>query len=166
MQNVSIQDAAPDDHAVVCALNLAEVHHTGPMDAVRLADLANLACYFKIARVDGHVSAFILAMCGGAPYENDNFLWFAQRYPRFIYIDRVVVSPEFRGLRLGSLLYKDLFRHARTNAIPLAACEYNIVPMNEPSRLFHDKLGFTEQGTRWLADGTKRVSMQVAQIAT
>jgi hypothetical protein len=112
--------------------------------------------------VDGRVAAFLLAMCSGASYENDNFAWFALSFPRFIYIDRVVVSPAFRGLRLGSLLYEDLFRHARDNAIPLVTCEYNIVPPNEPSRLFHDKFGFREQGTQWVASGTKRVSLQAA----
>jgi predicted GNAT superfamily acetyltransferase len=73
------------------------------------------------------------------------------------------VSSASRCLRLGSLLYEDLFSHARSNAIPLVTCEYNIVPPNEPSRLFHDKFGFKEQGTQWVANGTKRVSLQVAE---
>ena len=133
------------------------------MDAVRLATLGNLSCYFKVACVNGSVSAFILAMCSDAPYENDNFLWFARKYARFIYVDRVVVSSAFRGLRLGSLLYEGLFRYARGNAIPLLTCEYNIVPSNEPSRLFHDKFGFREQGTQWVANGTKQVSLQAAE---
>jgi len=55
-----------------------------------------------------------------------------------------------------------LFRYARDHAIPLVTCEYNIVPPNEPSRLFHDRFGFKEQGTQWLANGTKRVSLQAA----
>jgi len=68
-----------------------------------------------------------------------------------------------RGLRLGSLLYEDIFRHARSNAIPLITCEYNLVPPNEPSRLFHDKFGFKEQGALWVANGAKQVSLQVAE---
>ena len=84
------------------------------------------------------------------------------KYTRFIYVDRVVVSSAFRGQSFGSLLYKDLFHYARDNAIPLVTCEYNIVPSNEPSRLFHDKFGFKEQGTQWVANGAKRVSLQAA----
>lgn len=84
--------------------------------------------------------------------------------PRFIYIDRVVISSASRGQRLGSLLYEDIFRHARSQRIPVITCEYNLVPQNEPSRLFHDKFGFREQGTRWVASGTKQVSMQVAEV--
>jgi uncharacterized protein len=102
------------------------------------------------------------SMCNGTSYKNDNFDWFAKKYARFIYVDRVVVSPASRGLHLGSLLYEDVFRHARSNAIPLVTCEYNIMPPNEPSRLFHDKFGFKEKGTQWVTDA-KQVSLQVAE---
>ena len=74
-----------------------------------------------------------------------------------------MVAAACRGLRLGSLLYKDLFEHARTQGIPRLACEYNIVPPNQPSRLFHDKFGFEEQGTQWLGNGAKQVSLQIAK---
>jgi uncharacterized protein len=66
--------------------------------------------------------------------------------------------------RIGSLLYEDLFRHARASAIPVVTCEYDIVPPNEPSRSFHDKFGFVEQGTQWLAGGSKQVSLQAAEV--
>jgi uncharacterized protein len=161
--SVLIRAAVPRDFETICALNLVEVQHTSAMDMTRLADLNAMSCYHKVACLDGTVSAFLLAMCNGATYENDNFHWFSKKYPRFIYIDRVVVSSKFRGLRLGSLLYEDLFRHARSNSFPLIACEYNVLPPNEASRLFHEKFGFKEQGTQWLANGTKRVSMQVAE---
>jgi hypothetical protein len=162
VQNTVIRAAVPGDFATICALNDAAVQHTSPMDETRLAALDSLSCYHKVACVDGRVAAFLLAICSGAAYENDNFAWFARTFPRFVYIDRVVVAQAFRGLRLGSLLYEDLFRHAREVAIPLVTCEYNISPPNEPSRLFHDKFGFREQGTQWLANGTKRVSLQAA----
>ena len=162
MPIVQIRDAATPDYDTICALNLAEVQHTSAMDAARLAVLGALSCYFKVACADGRVSAFLLAMCSGVLYDNDNFSWFTQRYPRFIYIDRIVVSSNSRRLRLASLLYEDLFRHARENAIPRVTCEYNIDPPNEPSRLFHDRFGFREQGAQWVANGTKRVSLQAA----
>jgi hypothetical protein len=158
-----IRPAVPTDFEAICALNLAEVQHTSAMDVTRLTELHALSCYHKVACLDGSVSAFLLAMRNGSPYGNDNFEWFSQAYARFIYIDRVVVSEGFRGMRLGSLLYEDLFRHARSNAIPLVTCEYNLVPPNEPSRLFHDKFGFKEKGTQWVANGTKLVSLQVAE---
>jgi predicted GNAT superfamily acetyltransferase len=161
--SVVIRAAAPNDFETICALNLAEVQHTSPMDVTRLTGLNTLSCYHKVACLGGIVSGFLLAICNGSPYENENFEWFSKKYPRFIYVDRIVVASTARGMHLGSLLYEDLFRHARSNAVPLITCEYNIVPPNEPSRLLHDKFGFQEQGTQWLASDTKRVSLQVAE---
>jgi predicted GNAT superfamily acetyltransferase len=161
--NMVIRPAAPTDFETICALNLAEVQHTSSMDVTSLAEFDAISCYHKVLCLDGIVSAFLIAMCNGAPYQNDNFAWFSNTYARFIYIDRVVVSSDCRGRRLGSFLYEDVFRHARANAIPLIACEYNLVPSNEPSRLFHDKFGFKEVGTQWVANGAKQVSLQVAE---
>jgi uncharacterized protein len=161
---VSIRDVATTDYERIVALNLAEVQHTSAMDMVRLAALDSLSCYHKVACVDSKVSGFLLAMRCGAHYQNDNFLWFAGKYPDFVYVDRIVIAVAAQGLRLGSLLYEDLFRYARKCSVPLVTCEYNIVPANEPSRLFHEKFGFKEQGTQWLAGGSKQVSLQVAEL--
>jgi predicted GNAT superfamily acetyltransferase len=159
----TLRDATRADFAVICDLNLAAVEHTSPMDEARLRALSDLSCYHKVACVGGEVVAFLLAMDNDAHYRNANFEWFAARYARFIYVDRVVVSSAHRGLSLASRLYEDLFRYAGSHDIPLVACEYNLVPPNEPSRLFHDKFGFSEQGSQWLDAGVKRVSLQVAR---
>ena len=111
-RNTIIRDANAHDFEAICALNLAEVRHTSTMDGNGLVALDKLSCYHKVGVVDGHVAAFLLAVCSGAAYENDNFLWFADRYPRFIYVDRIVVSSASQGLRLGSLLYRGLFDYA------------------------------------------------------
>jgi predicted GNAT superfamily acetyltransferase len=161
-KETAIRNAVERDYPAICALNLAEVQQTSPMDAIRLAALGKMACYFRVVCLDGIVKAFLLAMCHGAAYENDNFRWFSSRYPQFIYIDRVVVSPASRGMRLGSSLYEDLFRYARAKAIPWVTCEFNIIPPNEPSRLFHEKFGFRELDTQWVANDTKKVSLQAA----
>ena len=157
-----IRDATPDDFEAICALNLADVQHTSGMDVTRLGELHALSCHHKVAVTEGAVSAFLLAMRHDSAYANDNFQWFVGRYARFFYVDRIVVSASSRSLRLGTQLYEDLFRHARAESIPLIACEYNIVPPNEPSRSFHDRFGFKEQGTQWVSNGTKRVSLQTA----
>ena len=165
MATVTIRDAAAEDFAAICALNLANVQHTSAMDLKRLAELHGLSCHHRVGCVDGVVAAFLLAMSGSAAYENDNFKWFAQRYGRFLYLDRIVVAAACRGMGVGALLYEDLFRRAREEGYPMVTCEYNILPPNEPSRAFHDKFGFTEQATQWVAGGTKRVSLQVAEVA-
>lgn len=72
-----------------------------------------------------------------------------------------VIRCERSGL--GACLYEDMFSHARTSSIPVVTCEYNLVPPNEASRLFHEKFGFKEQGTQWVTNGAKRVSLQAAE---
>jgi len=162
MQKIAIRAAVPADFPAIVALNESEVQYTSPMDLERLRILDALTCYHRVACVDGVVAAFLMVMASDAAYRNDNFEWFVPRYPRFLYVDRIVVSAAARTLRLGSLLYLDLFAYARANAFPCVTCEYYIVPPNEPSRRFHDRFGFTEQGTQWIANGTKQVSLQVA----
>jgi uncharacterized protein len=160
---LTVRDATRDDFEAILALNSSEVERTSPMDTARLAFLDGLSCYHRVVCVDTAVSGFLLAMRGGAPYENDNFAWFSGRYEQFVYVDRIVISGTARGLRLGSLLYEDLFGWARRNGIPLVTCEFNIVPPNEPSRLFHGKFGFREQGTQWVDHHKKQVSLQAAE---
>lgn len=163
MDAAEVRDARPEDHEVILALNLADVARTSPMDAARLAHLDGLSCHHRVACLGGRVRAFLLAIRSGASYANENFAWFSRQHADFVYVDRVVVAIDARGKRLASLLYEDLFAWARRQGIPLVACEYNIDPPNEPSRRLHDSLGFREQGTQWLANRTKRVSMQVAE---
>ena len=164
MTDIDIRDAAPGDFGIICGLNQAAVQHTSDMDPARLATLHELACYHRVCCVDDRIAGFLLAMRDGAAYENANFNWFSKKFIHFVYIDRIVVGSEFRGMNLGSLLYEDLFRYARSNGIGRVTCEYNIVPPNEPSRRFHDKFGFQEQGTQWLEEGAKRVSMQAVEL--
>ncbi len=163
MANVLLRNSAAADFASIVALNAAEVQHTSVMDEARLRELHAMAAYHKVALVDGVVAAFLLAFREDAPYRNDNHGWFLARYPRFLYVDRIVVGAAGAGLGLGSLLYRDLFAQARADAVPIVCCEYNIEPPNEPSRRFHDKFGFREVGSQWLDGGKKRVSLQISE---
>jgi predicted GNAT superfamily acetyltransferase len=164
MKNMSIRDAAEVDFPAIVELNAHEVQHTSLMDLERLRYLNSISACHKVATVDDAVAAFILAMKDHCGYVNDNYEWFAARYPQFLYVDRIVVSSKFQGRRLGSMLYQDLFQQARANRIHVVTCEYNIVPPNEPSRIFHAKFGFREIGSQWIANGAKQVSMQAAEI--
>lgn len=164
MTAIGLRDARPADFAAVVALNASEVSHTSAMDEARLRQLHGYACYHKVVEIGGAVAAFLLAMREGCGYINANFEWFAARYPSFLYVDRIVVGTRHQGLRLGKRLYLDLFEYARAQNIPVVTCEYNLVPPNEPSRMFHDKFGFWEVGSQWLDDGAKQVSLQVAPV--
>ena len=164
MNVLSIRDVQPLDYPTIVDINAAEVQHTSPMDRQRLQHLDQLSAYHRVVEVAGTVVAFLLALREHASYENENYDWFSSRYSKFLYIDRVVVNRNHAGLKIGTMLYQDIFSYARAIQVPYIACEYNLIPANEPSRHFHDKLGFSEVGSQWLANGTKKVSMQVAEI--
>jgi len=158
-----LRTAVESDFLTILSLNDAEVQQTSQMDLGLLESLVRMSAYCKVAIVEGQVAAFLIAIRDGAPYENDNYNWFASRIPHFLYVDRVIVSSQFMGRRIGSKLYKDLFEFAHTEGIEKITCEYNINPPNPASRAFHEKFGFRELGTHWVAGGTKQVTLQAAE---
>jgi predicted GNAT superfamily acetyltransferase len=160
MDAVIVRDAVASDHPRIVALNAAEVAQTSAMDLARLRELAAMACGLTVAEVDGRVVGFLLAMDHAAAYDNDNFRWFADRYPAFIYVDRIVVDANAAGMGIGRALYRDLFAHAVACDAGRVVCEYNIEPPNPASSAFHDRFGFVEVGRQRVAARTKLVSLQ------
>ena len=157
---LTIRNAHQHDFAQIVQLNRIEVQHTSPMDLERLQYLDQLAAWHRVALIDGQFAGFLFAMRDGTNYVNDNFSWFAARLKNFLYIDRIVVSAEFAGQKIGNALYRDLFDFAAQLEIGNIVCEYNVEPPNPPSQRFHEKWGFEEMGSQWLNDRTKRVSLQ------
>lgn len=165
MTDLLIRDATEGDFDRILELNAAVVRETSAMDLARLQQLHALAFHHRVAVIDGEVAGFLLAMRDGAAYVNDNFDWFATRYPRFVYVDRIVVAAAAAGTGIGRRLYDDLFDRARRLGIGVVACEYNLEPPNTASKAFHDRFGFREVGKQHTAGGTKLVSLQIADLA-
>ncbi|MEE2717375.1 MAG: GNAT family N-acetyltransferase [SAR324 cluster bacterium] len=159
-----IRDALETDYGSILKLNDAEVQQTSPMDLDRLRLIVGMSCYHKVATVHDQVAAFIIALREGAAYDSENYAWFASRFPSFLYVDRIVVGESFSGKQVGSSLYNDLFTFARVNGVAVITCEYNLVPPNLASQAFHEKFGFQEIDTQWVASGMKQVSLQVAEL--
>lgn len=164
MQEVVIRKASTLDYKAIVDINDGEVQHTSPMDMERLGELDRLSAYHKVAEIEGKVVAFLLAMREDCPYSNKNYNWFSSHYNKFFYIDRVVVDSKYFGLKIATMLYQDIFNHARSHGVTVITCEYNMIPPNEPSRIFHNKFGFEEVGTHWVSRGDKKVSLQAAQM--
>jgi len=57
MTPIAIRNAEASNFDTIVALNAAEVQHTSAMDRARLVELDALACYHKVACVDGTVAA-------------------------------------------------------------------------------------------------------------
>lgn len=159
---VRFRDVEEADFDSIVALNTAAERHTSPIDLPRLRLLQGLASHYKVAVAEERVVGFLLAMRERAPYENENYAWFAARYPRFVYVDRIVIGPEYAGRKIGTAFYRDLFAYSRTSGVPVIACEYSIDPLNQRSKAFHEKFGFHEVGVRRGNGAAKLISMQVA----
>lgn len=153
LRDVQLQDLDP-----VLALNNAAGSTILPLDAAGLRRLHEQASYFRLAEVDGHVAGFLPAMREDADYDSPNFLWFRERYPEFVYIDRIIIAKPYRGLGLGRVFYADVTSYAETRE-PLLACEVFLEPRDDVSLLFHGTWGFQEVGQQTMPGVGRRVSL-------
>lgn len=156
-----IDRIAPDDEAAILALNNEHAAELSWLEAERLSFLLGEAFY---ARRIGDLEAFIMTFDQEANYDSPNFVWFRERYERFIYVDRVVVAAHARGRGHARRLYQDLFEHAERAGYRLVTCEVNIDPPNPASDAFHAALGFAEVGDAVIHGGKKAVRYYARRI--
>jgi len=159
--NATIIPVPAVDRAAILALNNAHAVELSWLTAERLHELLARAFH---ARQVGAAAAFLLAFDQDADYDSPNFLWFRARYPRFVYIDRVVVAPAARGRGLARRLYDDLFAQVRAAGHTLVVCEVNAAPPNPASDAFHAALGFTPVGEADIHGGSKTVRYLVHKL--
>jgi uncharacterized protein len=136
------------------ALNNAHARELSWLEPRQLRHLVEQAFW---ARRVGDVDAFLLAFDQGAHYESPNFLWFRTRYPRFVYVDRIVVASSARGRGYARHLYHDVFEYAVKAGHDRIVCEVNSSPPNPASDTFHAALGFVEVGTASVYDNSRTV---------
>jgi uncharacterized protein len=136
------------------ALNNAHARELSWLEPERLEYLLSEAF---LARRIGELGAFLLAFDQDAHYDSPNFIWFRARYPRFVYVDRIVVASSARGRGCARRLYDDLFEHAVRAGHDRIVCEVNQNPPNPASDAFHAALGFVEVGTASVYDGSRTV---------
>lgn len=155
-----VRDATASDFPAILALNAESVHFLSPLDEARLQRLHAQAAYHRVVEIDGEVAAFLLVLREGADYDSPNYLWFAQRYPQFLYIDRIAVDARRQGQGRAAQLYDDLLEFASAWGIARLTCEFDLDPPNPASAKFHARYGFREVGKQWLGGGKKQVSLQ------
>ena len=156
LQPVTATEASPGTSlgAALLALNNAHALELSWLEPVRLQHLVEQSF---LARRIGSLEAFLLAFDQSARYDSPNFLWFCAHYPRFVYVDRIVVAATARGRGHARRLYDDLFRHAAEAGHERVVCEVNTQPPNPASDAFHAAFGFVEVGSARVYDGSRTV---------
>lgn len=139
-----------DDLPALLALNNAHAVELSWQEPDAFARLLERACF---VRCIGAADALLVAFDQDAEYDNPNFAWLAARYPRFVYIDRVVVAARARGRGLARRLYEELAANALASDQQCLVCEINADPPNPASESFHRGLGFAPIGTARLPGG-------------
>ena len=155
-RSVDVADMLRDEALgkALLALNNAHAQELSWLEAERLEYLISEAF---LARRIGRLDAFLLAFDQDARYDSPNFIWFRARYPRFVYVDRIVVAPSARGRGCARRLYSDLFEHAVRAGHDRVVCEVKETPPNPASDAFHAALGFVEIGSASVHGGSRTV---------
>lgn len=146
----------------VAAADVGKLHELNNDHSIELSFQTREAFADLIARAFAALAtegsdAFLLAFDEHGDIPSKNYAWFKIRYPRFVYIDRVVVAPRQRRSGIAAAFYADLSARARAAGHTMLCCEVNSDPPNPASDAFHARQGFLAVGEALLAESGKTV---------
>jgi len=163
--SIIIRDVREHELDLVLALNNAAGPGILPMDAGKLRFFWENADYFRVAEKDGHLAGFLVALSQDAPHDSPNFLWFRERYPEFLYVDRIVIASTRRGAGVGRVFYGDVQSFAEVR-VPRLCAEVFLEGSNHPALLFHGSFGFREVGQHVMQGHGLRAAMLVKELCS
>ncbi len=161
-QFIRLRDVNVADLDTILAINNNSGESILPIDRARMARFLEIARYFRVAEINGQVAGFLIALTPEADYDSPNFTWFKAHYPEFVYIDRVVMTPDHRRSGIGRLFYADVLSFAEVRQ-PILVTEVFIEPRDDVSLLFFKTQGFVEAGQQVLPNG-RRVSLMCKSL--
>src|SRR5690242_15912718 len=163
--SLTVRDVQAHELDAILALNNAAGSTILPLDGQGITRLAGYASYLRVAEADGQIAGFLLALRDGTPYDSPNYRWFSERYPEFVYIDRIVIARPFRRLGLGRVFYADVTSFAEVR-VPVLTCEVFLEPRDDVSVLFHGTYGFQEVGQQTMAGVGRRVALLAKDLCS
>ncbi len=161
--SIVIRDVREHELDSVLAMNNAAGTGILPMDAAKVRFFWENADYFRVAEVDGLIAGFLIALSHDAPHDSSNFMWFRERYEKFLYIDRIVIASARRSVGVGRVFYGDVQSFAEVR-YPHLAAEVFIESGNHPALIFHGSFGFREVGQHVMAPGNIRACMLLKDL--
>lgn len=156
-----------DDFPRLYQANQASVPGVGTETEESLRKWIDMATCLVATDADDNALGFVTVMeIGQQDYDSANMRWFEDYAERtgksVVYVDRIALSPEARGQKLGEALYEAAFEQIST--ADEIGCEVNTLPPNPGSHRFHQRLGFEAIGDRSYADGEKSVRYYVRSL--
>ena len=163
--NVIDARRAADDASTFGSMLALNATHEVELSALSPGKLRHLLQEAFAAYRIGDVDAFLIGFDQTANYTGSNFLWFRERFERFVYVDRIVVAAKARGQGHARRLYEQLFELARQAGHEWIGCEVNSTPPNPGSDAFHRALGFSRIGAGRVPGSSKTVRYLMRQLA-
>lgn len=134
-----IRDIEPQDYDRILELNSNALDAVGPLDYEGLALLVKLSDQALVLDEEGDVAGFVITLPPDVPYDSSRYRWFAEHLADdYVYLDRVIVSPEHRRRGVASTLYSAVEADR-----PIALEVYST---NDASLAFHRSRGFAPVG--------------------
>lgn len=162
-----IRPYTASDAAAVLALNAANQPEVGPLDQTKLDSLVDDATLFLVLEDETthDIAGLLIVLTEGAAYTSPNYRWFAERYERFCYVDRIAIASSFTGQGWGSALYHAAVEAATSSGRDLLCAEVNTIPDNPASHRFHLGNGFVEVARTRPYSPDAEVAMYVKELS-
>ncbi len=144
-KNMQSRPLEPGDVNSIWSINEQGLPGTGKVSQEEILALLDLSELSLGVFQKGNLLGFIICLLPRTEYGSLNYAWFNQRYDKFIYVDRVAVSTDFRNNKIGSYLYEKVVEYSVDHNIPIAA-EVSLNPPNPGSMRFHSRFNFEEVG--------------------
>ena len=138
-RDVSMQELPP-----LRDLNEEVLPHVNSLSRGDIEHLHRHSARFRVVDCEGEIAGFLIGFLPAADYASVNLRWFKEHYSNFVYVDRVIVAPNWRRRGVARLLYEDLEVYCRQNALDSITCEVHTDPPNPGSLVFHETMGFRE----------------------
>lgn len=126
-------------------LNNECVPSVDPHNATSLTKVIEFCSHTMVASQDEKPLGCVMLMREDTDYASKNYAWHNTHNDQHLYVDRIIVSEQARGLGIGRKLYEFAIEAATADNVPLTA-EVNTLPNNPQSHAFHAALGFEIAG--------------------
>jgi predicted GNAT superfamily acetyltransferase len=132
-------------HAATEPLLALNNDHSIELSALTLPELDQIIRASFFSATINNSEALLISFDQSSAYQHVNFLWFRERYDRFVYVDRVVVSRAARGKGYARALYLDLFERSKSAGHSRIVCgqsrsTQSRLDASTPARLPHCRL--------------------------